>query len=96
MKQLVEAIANTITDKEDRVFPPVGNGSYVLDQKGLRSAIRTGICRHEKNSPSVFMQVNPTEKLLQLSLGGLTPVSVKLTKKQIEALVQEYNIPTCS
>jgi hypothetical protein len=36
---LAEAIAKHITKKEDTVFPYIGNGSYVLDQDGLREVL---------------------------------------------------------
>ena len=95
MKTLVSTLAEVITEKEDKVFPYVGIGN-VLDQNGLRSAIRTGVNRYAKENPEVTLQVNPTEKVLWLNFGGLTPVSVRLTKKQVQSLVQEFKIPTCS
>ena len=51
------------------MFPYVGIGN-VLDQNGLCSAIRTGVKRHAKENPEVTLQVNPTAKVLLLSLGG--------------------------
>jgi hypothetical protein len=43
LELLIEEVAKAITSKEDEVFVYVGNNSYVLDQDGLREAIREAL-----------------------------------------------------
>lgn len=43
LEELSKAIANRITEREDAVFPYIGNNNYVLDQNELYETIKKAI-----------------------------------------------------
>lgn len=43
IRELVDRVCLEITEREDEVFPFVGNNSYVLDQNGLEEAVTSAL-----------------------------------------------------
>ena len=65
MTQLVNAVAERITGEEERVFPAIPTLGRVLDQNGLRGAIRRALRNTiEISDPQVITAVTrPTEPI---------------------------------
>lgn len=42
-RELAQWLAERITEKEDEVFPYIGNNSYVLDQNGLLRVLEAAL-----------------------------------------------------